>query len=57
MIKKFWIESKSLERFSAYKYLKNANHEKYGNVFKYLRKQKGIRKDKFPKTMIDTINP
>ena len=39
------------ERFSTYKYLKNANHEKYGNVLKHLRERKGIGKDEFPKKL------
>ena len=44
------------ERFSAYKYLKNANHEKYGDVLKHLRERKGIGKNEFPKTIIEAIN-
>ena len=44
------------ERFSLYKYLKNANHEKYCNVIKHLREGKGIGKDEFPKTITDAIN-
>ena len=44
------------ERFSAYECFKNANHKKYGNVLKHLGEQKGIRKDKFPKTIADAIN-
>ena len=38
-----------LGKNSVYKYLKNANHEKYGNILKHLRERKGIKKDKFPK--------
>ena len=40
----------------AYKYRKNANHEKYGDVLKHLRKRKGIEKHKFSKMIIEAIN-
>ena len=36
--------------------LKNANNKKYGNVLKHLHERKGIRKDKFSKTVVDSIN-
>ena len=39
------LYTEALERFSAYKYLENANHKKYGNELKYLRERKGIGKN------------
>ena len=50
------LYTEAWERFLAYKYLKNANHEKYGDVLKNLPKRKGIGKNEFPKTIVESIN-
>ena len=50
------LYTETWEQFAAYKLVKNANKEKFGNVIKHLRERKGIGKDEFPKTMVSAIN-
>ena len=50
------LYSETWEQFAAYKLVKNANKEKFGNVIRHLRERKGIGKDEFPKTVISAIN-
>ena len=50
------LYSEAWERFWAYKYLKNANHGKNGDVLKHLRKREDIGKKEFPKTIVESVN-
>ena len=50
------LKDQAWEEFAAYKFLKNANPQKYGQVIKHLKDRKSIGKDEFPKTLTLAIN-
>ena len=50
------LRDEAWEEFAAYKLLKNANPQKYGQVIRHLKDRKSIGKDEFPKTLTLAIN-
>ena len=50
------LQEKSWEKFCAYKFLKNANKQKYGTIIDHLRERKSIGVEEFPDTLTKAIN-
>ena len=50
------LKEQAWEQVCAYKFLKNANKQKYGQILEHLRERKSIGKDEFPNTLIKAIN-
>ena len=50
------LKIKAWERFCAYKFIKNANHAKYGKLLEHLRERKSIGKEEFPTNLLQAIN-
>ena len=50
------LKEKSWEKFCAYKFLKNANNQKYGTVIEHLRESISIGMEEFLDTLTKAIN-
>ena len=43
------LKNEACKEFAAYKFLKNVNPQKYGQMIKHLKERKSIGKDESPK--------
>ena len=50
------FKEQAREQFCTYKFFKNANKQKYGQILEHLCKRKYIGKDEFPDTLLKAIN-
>ena len=50
------LKEQAWEQFCAYKFLKNASKQRYGQMLEYLRKRKSVGKDDFPSTLLKAVN-
>ena len=50
------ITRKKMDQFHAYLYLDNCDRTRYGSVVSHLKEELLLKKDKYPKTLLDAHN-